>query len=98
MFHPFKVGFNDQNSNYTLHENKMVVLPGLMRTMFWILFDPGHPEQVTVRHCNSTQTDEKQPDYCPTSERGEEDVEPGQISLLNIVLYIMNIIYNPISN
>ena len=97
MFHPFKDGFNDQNSNYTLHENKMVVLPGLMRTMFWILFDPGHPEQVTVRHCNSTQTDEEQPDYCPTSERGEEDVEPGQISLLNIVLYIMNIIYNPIS-
>ena len=39
------------------------------------------------------ETDEEQPDYCPTSERGEEDVEPGQISLLNIVLYIMNMIY-----
>ena len=79
MFKPFKPGFRDNMSNYTLHEEKMVVLPGLIRTMFWILFDPGHPEQVTIRHCNRNQTDEDEPDFCGTSERGEEDVEPGQI-------------------
>jgi len=80
MFKPFKPGFSNKNSNYTLHENKMVVLPGLIRTMFWILFDPGHPEQVTIRHCNRTQEDPDKPDYCPRGDRGEEDVEPEQVS------------------
>ena len=72
-----KILQNNATEAYVLHESNMVVFKGMVRGMAWRLFNPGNPEFMTVRRCNTTQMDQEAPDFCKSMDRDDQDIVPG---------------------
>ena len=72
-----KILYNNATEAYVLHESNMVVFKGMVRGMAWRLFNPGNPEFMTVRRCNTTQMDQEAPDFCKSMDRDDQDIVPG---------------------
>ena len=51
-------------SSYTMHQQDLVELKGLLEGFFWRLFDPGAPEYASITRCDPSLTDESDPSHC----------------------------------
>ena len=56
--------FTESRSNYTMHQQDLVKLEGLLGGFFWRLFDPGSPEYASIMRCNPLENNTESSDHC----------------------------------
>ena len=54
----------NSSSRYTMHQQDLVKLKGLVGGFFWRLFDPGSPEYASITKCNPSDKDAESPENC----------------------------------
>ena len=78
LFKTFDLTRNSNiTSRYTMRQQDLVELKGLLGGFFWRLFDPGAPEYASITRCDPSLTDESDPSHCAYT---GDDVEITDLS------------------